>query len=76
MDDDREHKRVLVRPAGEFGEVGETMISYVSPKVKTETSSINGTGLFAKEFIKSGEIVCIQGGQVIDADHLNWPPYS
>lgn len=41
-------------------------LSYLSPKTVVKASSIQGRGLFAKENIKKGEIVCIKGGHIFD----------
>jgi len=45
--------------------------SYRSPKCEVRGSSrIDGKGLFAKEFIKKGEIIAIKSGYVIDKEEF------
>jgi SET domain-containing protein len=39
-------------------------LSNLSPKVKVNSSSIHGRGLFAAEPIRAGEVVCVKGGHV------------
>lgn len=39
-------------------------LSYLSPKTLVKASAIHGRGLFAKEAIARGEIVCVKGGHV------------
>ena len=41
-------------------------LSYLSPKAEVRPSAIHGRGLFARESIAKGEIVCIKGGHVFD----------
>lgn len=41
-------------------------LSYLSPKTLVQASAIHGRGLFAKEAIAQGEIVCIKGGHVFN----------
>jgi hypothetical protein len=41
-------------------------MSYLSPKTIVQASPIHGRGLFAKEPIQKGEIVCIKGGYVFN----------
>jgi uncharacterized protein len=41
-------------------------LSYISPKAAVKESSIQGRGLFAKEPIEKGEIVCIKGGSIFN----------
>ena len=45
-------------------------LSYLSPKVLVKASAIHGRGLFARERIGKGEIVCIKGGHVFDRRRL------
>ena len=44
--------------------------SVLSPKVEVRTNSLNGKGIFAKESIKSGEIVFIKGGHILTRDKI------
>jgi len=44
--------------------------SVLSPKVEVRTNSVNGKGIFAKENIKSGEIVFIKGGHILTRDKI------
>ena len=39
-------------------------LSFRSPKTEVRDSKIQGKGLFAKENIKAGEIVCAKGGYI------------
>ncbi len=41
-------------------------LSHLSRKVVVKASRIHGRGLFAREPIAKGEIVCIKGGHVLD----------
>jgi hypothetical protein len=41
-------------------------LSYLSPKTTVAPSPIQGRGLFARQPIARGEIVCIKGGHVFD----------
>ena len=45
-------------------------LSYLSPKAEVRPSAIHGQGLFAREPIAEGEIVCIKGGHVFDRRRL------
>ena len=44
--------------------------SVLSPKVEIRVNSLNGKGIFAKESIKSGEIVFIKGGHILTRDKI------
>src|SRR6185295_2931653 len=46
-------------------------LSYISPKAVIKDSPIHGRGLFAKEDINKGEIVCIKGGYIFDRQTLH-----
>jgi hypothetical protein len=43
-------------------------LSYITPKAIVKQSSIHGRGLFAKEPIAKGEIVCIKGGHIFNRE--------
>jgi len=43
-------------------------LSYLSPKTEIKESPIQGKGLFAKDNIAKGEIVCIKGGYIFGSD--------
>jgi hypothetical protein len=45
-------------------------LSYISPKAAVKQSSIHGRGLFAKDPIAKGEIVCIKGGHIFNRERL------
>jgi hypothetical protein len=45
-------------------------LSYLSEKTIVKPSPIQGRGLFAKQPIAKGEIVCIKGGHVFDRETL------
>jgi uncharacterized protein len=45
-------------------------LSWISPKAEVRTSPIHGRGLFAKQAIRSGEIVCVKGGYIFDRARL------
>lgn len=45
-------------------------LSYISPKAAVKQSSIHGNGLFAREPILKGEIVCIKGGYIFNREKL------
>jgi SET domain-containing protein len=45
-------------------------LSYLSPKTEVRPSAIHGRGLFAREAIAKGEIVCIKGGHIFDRRRL------
>ncbi len=44
--------------------------SIMSHKVEIRNNGINGKGIFAKEFIKKGEIVFIKGGHILTKEEL------
>jgi hypothetical protein len=41
-------------------------LSFISPKAGIRSSPIQGRGLFAREPVEKGEIVCIKGGHIFD----------
>jgi SET domain-containing protein len=41
-------------------------MSYLSPKTAVQDSPIHGRGLFAREPIRRGEIVCVKGGSIFN----------
>lgn len=45
-------------------------LTHLSPKVVVKASGIHGRGLFAREPIAKGEIVCVKGGYVFDRRRL------
>jgi SET domain-containing protein len=45
-------------------------LSYLSPKAEVRPSAIHGRGLFAREAIAEGEIVCVKGGHIFDRPRL------
>ena len=45
-------------------------LTHLSPKVVVKASAIHGRGLFAREPIGKGEIVCVKGGHVFDRRRL------
>jgi uncharacterized protein len=45
-------------------------LSYLSPKTAVRTSPIQGSGLFAIEPIREGEIVCVKGGYIFNRQKL------
>jgi SET domain-containing protein len=47
-----------------------TLTSYLSPKTIVCPSSIGGRGLFARNEIGSGEIVCVKGGHLLHKTEL------
>ena len=49
-------------------------LSYISPKAAVKESPIHGSGLFAIEPIRKGEIVCVKGGHIFDRDKLRGMP--
>ena len=49
-------------------------LSYLSPKAAPRESPIHGTGLFAVEPIRKGEVVCVKGGYVFDRARLDSMP--
>lgn len=44
--------------------------SVMSNKVEIRDNGINGRGIFAKEFIKKGEIVFIKGGHILTREEI------
>ncbi len=46
-------------------------LSYLSQKTVVQESRIHDRGLFAREFIASGEIVAIKGGYILDSATLH-----
>src|ERR1700752_149506 len=49
-------------------------LSYLSSKVAVKESPIHGQGLFAREPISKGEVVCVKGGYIFDRQTLNAMP--
>ena len=49
-------------------------LSYLSPKVAAQESSIHGRGLFAKRPIVKGEVICVKGGYIFDRRVLQSMP--
>ena len=49
-------------------------LSYLSPKVAAQESSIHGRGLFAKMPIVKGEVICVKGGSIFDRRVLQSMP--
>lgn len=49
-------------------------LSYISPKAVVGESPIHGRGLFAREAIAAGEVVCVKGGYVFDRRALEAMP--
>lgn len=49
-------------------------LSYLSPKAAPRKSPIHGTGLFAVEPIREGEVVCVKGGYIFDRKRLDSMP--
>ncbi|HEY7910964.1 MAG TPA: SET domain-containing protein-lysine N-methyltransferase [Blastocatellia bacterium] len=45
-------------------------LSFISPKAVVKQSSIHGKGLFARERINKGEIVCVKGGYIFNRQTL------
>ena len=45
-------------------------LSYLSPKAEVRPSAIHGRGLFAREPIAKGDIVCVKGGHIFDRQRL------
>jgi len=54
----------------------EQYLSWVSPKVGIQTSSIQGRGLYAKEHIEKDEIIVVQSGQIIEDHKMDQPMYG
>lgn len=44
--------------------------SVMSDKVEIRDNGLNGKGVFAKEFIKKGEIVFIKGGHILTKNEI------
>ena len=44
--------------------------SIISRKVEIRNNGLNGKGIFAKEFIKKGEMVFIKGGHLLTRDEI------
>ena len=44
--------------------------SIMSDKVEIRDNGLNGKGVFAKEFIKKGEIVFIKGGHILTREEI------
>jgi len=49
-------------------------LSYLSPKVAAQESSIHGRGLFAKGPIVKDEVICVKGGYIFDRRVLQSMP--
>ena len=49
-------------------------LSYISPRAVVKESPIHGEGLFARERILKGEIVCVKGGYIYDHETLKAMP--
>lgn len=47
-----------------------TIKSILSAKVEVKDNGLNGKGIFAKEFIKKGEIVFIKGGHILTREEI------
>ena len=41
-------------------------LSYISEKAEVRSSPIQGKGLFARESIEKGQVVCVKGGYIFD----------
>jgi SET domain-containing protein len=52
------------------------MISWVSNKLELSASKISGRGYVAKDFIKKGEILIVQGGQILHVSNLERPHWQ
>lgn len=44
--------------------------SFISPKVEVRGSKVNGMGMFAKENIRTGEVVFIKGGHILTKEQV------
>ena len=44
--------------------------SILSSKVEIRNNGLNGKGIFAKEFIKKGEMVFIKGGHLLTRNEI------
>lgn len=49
-------------------------LSYISPKAIVKASPIHGQGLFARDCIGKGEIVCVKGGYIFNRAALETMP--
>ena len=49
-------------------------LSYISPKAEVSESPIHGRGLFAREALRQGEVVCVKGGYVFGRETLRAMP--
>ena len=49
-------------------------LSYISPKAEVRESPIHGRGLFAREPIDAGVVVCVKGGYVFGRETLQAMP--
>ena len=49
-------------------------LSYISTKAEVRESPIHGRGLFAREALAAGEVVCVKGGYVFDRAALKSMP--
>jgi SET domain-containing protein len=49
-------------------------LSYLSPKVIVQESPIHGCGLFAREPMTKGEIICVKGGYIFTRQTLHSMP--
>lgn len=53
-----------------MGEKIDMIKSMMSDKVEIRDNGLNGKGVFAKEFIKKGEIVFIKGGHILKREEI------
>ena len=44
--------------------------SYLSDKIEQRTSKITGMGIFAKETIHKGEVICVKGGHILKRNEM------
>ena len=44
--------------------------SFLSDKIEKRNSEITGVGIFAKEVIHAGEVVCVKGGHILRKEAL------
>lgn len=44
--------------------------SYLSDKIEKRTSKITGMGIFAKETIHKGEVICVKGGHILKRNEM------
>lgn len=49
-------------------------LSYISPRAEVRESLIHGRGLFAREPLAAGEVVCVKGGYIFDRAALKSMP--